>query len=179
MASSTRFVWIDLEMTGLDPESCTIVEIGVILTGPELQPLVELERAIWQPEDVLARMDPTVREMHTKSGLLDRVRKSRVGMREAEKDVLSLISSHCRPGEGFLAGNSIHKDRAFLARYMPAVERYLHYRQIDVSTLKVLATAWYGEPMRFVKGDKSHTALDDLRYSIAELRFYRSQMLRA
>lgn len=177
-AAETRFVWLDLEMTGLDVSTCAIIEIAVVITGPDLEPLAEIERVVWQPDEVLARMEPVAREMHVKSGLLERVRTSRVGLRDAERDALALISAHCRPGEGYLAGNSIHQDRSFLQRDMPALERYLHYRQVDVSTLKVLAAAWYGDALRFVKGDKSHTALDDVRFSIAELRHYRAQMLR-
>jgi oligoribonuclease len=173
---SPCFVWIDLEMTGLDPETCAIVEIGVIITGPDLAPLAELERVIWQPPEVLARMEPFVREMHTRNGLLERIRTSPTSLRDAERDVTSLISAHCGFREGVLAGNSIHQDRRFLCRYMPLVEGFLHYRQVDVSSLKVLAKAWYPE-LEFKKDSKTHTALDDIRGSLAELAFYREHLL--
>lgn len=176
--AETTFVWLDLEMTGLDLERCAIVEIGIVLTGPDLVPRAELERVIWQPDEVLARMDPFVREMHTRSGLLERVRASRVSLVDAERDAIALVSRHCAFREGILAGNSIHTDRRFLARYMPGFEGWLHYRQLDVSSLKVLAGAWYPELPRFEKGDKTHTALDDLRGSLAELAWYREKLFR-
>jgi oligoribonuclease len=177
MKTDMRFVWVDLEMTGLDPDSCAIVEIAMIITGADLEPLAQIERVIWQPEEVLARMSPFVRDMHSKSGLLTRIRESRVSLEDAEKEVLALVSAHCPFGEGILAGNSIHQDRRFLCRHMPAFERYLHYRQVDVSSLKVLARAWYGPEVEFRK-DKTHTALDDIRGSLAELKHYREHLLR-
>jgi oligoribonuclease len=176
--AARRFVWLDLEMTGLDPESCAIVEIGVILTGPDLVPLAEIERVVWQPDEVLARMDPFVRDMHQSSGLLDRIRASKVSLRDAERDVMALVTQHCVFREAHLAGNSIHQDRRFLARYMPLLEGFLHYRQVDVSSLKVLAQTWY-PGVEFKKDKKTHTALDDIRGSLAELSFYREHLLRA
>ena len=177
-ASGPTFVWLDLEMTGLDVERCAIVEIGIVITGSDLEPRAELERVIWQPDDVLGRMEPFVREMHTKSGLLDRIRASRVSLADAERDAIALVSRHCAFREGILAGNSIHTDRRFLARFMPGFEGWLHYRQLDVSSLKVLASAWYPDLPPFEKGAKDHTALSDLRGSLAELAFYRDQLFR-
>jgi oligoribonuclease len=171
-----RFVWLDLEMTGLDPETCAIIEIGVIITGPDLVPIAEIERAIWQPEEVLARMEPVVREMHTRNGLLGRVRASPVSLRVAEREVTALVAEHCVMGEGVLCGNSIHTDRRFLIRYMPMLERYLHYRMVDVTSLKVLARAWYPDAPEPRKGASGHTALADLRASIAELSHYRATL---
>lgn len=176
--SAPCFVWVDLEMTGLDPASCAILEIGLILTGPDLTPIAELARALWQPDDVLAHMEPFVREMHTRNGLLDRVRASRVTVRDAEREVLALVSQHCRFREGILAGNSIHVDRSFLIRHMPHLEHYLHYRQVDVSTLKVLTRAWYPAAPPFEKPDKAHTVLDDLHQSMQELAHYRARFFR-
>lgn len=173
------FVWLDLEMTGLDLERCAIVEIGIVLTRGDLAPIAEFERVIWQPDEVLARMEPFVRDMHTRSGLLDRIRASKVSLVDAERDALELVSQHCGLREGVLAGNSIHTDRAFLARYMPRFEGWLHYRQVDVSSLKVLAGAWYPDLPRFQKGDKTHTAIDDLRGSLAELAYYREKLFRS
>ena len=131
-AAPSRFVWCDLEMTGLDPKTCVIVEIGVIITGPDLVPIAEVQHAIWQPDDVLARMEPFVRDMHTKNGLLERVRASRTSLRDAERSVFQTVQRHVGFREGILAGNSIHVDRRFLCEHMPLLEEYLHYRQLDV-----------------------------------------------
>jgi oligoribonuclease len=178
MSTDPTLVWLDLEMTGLDVKRCAIVEIGIVITGSDLAPVAELERVIWQPDDVLARMDPFVRDMHAKSGLLDRIRASKTSVAEAERDALALVSQHCDFREGILSGNSIHTDRRFLARYMPLLEGFLHYRQLDVSSVKVLAGAWYPDLPRFEKGEKAHTALADLRGSLAELAYYRDQLFR-
>ncbi len=179
MPGSPTFVWIDLEMTGLDPERCAIVEIGVVITKADLVPLAEFERVIWQPDEVLGRMEPFVRDMHTASGLLGRIRSSTVSLTEAERDALALVSQHCGVREGILAGNSIHTDRRFLVRHMPILEGFLHYRQLDVSSLKLLASAWYPDVPRFEKGHKEHTALADLRGSLAELAYYREKLFRS
>jgi oligoribonuclease len=173
-----RFVWLDLEMTGLDPETCAIIEIGVIITGPDLVPIAEIERVIWQPEEALLRMEPVVREMHTRNGLMARVRNSPISLRVAERDVTGLISDHCALGEGVLCGNSIHTDRRFLFRYMPMLERFLHYRMVDVTSLKVLTRAWYPDVQEPRKNASGHTALADLRASLAELAYYRSTFFR-
>jgi oligoribonuclease len=170
-----RFVWLDLEMTGLDPKTCVIVEIGVIITGPDLVPIAEIAHAVWQPDEALARMEPFVRDMHTKNGLLEKVRASKTSLREAEQSVLEVVTKHCGFREGTLAGNSIHVDRSFLSAHMPLLEGYLHYRQLDVSSLKVLTRAWYPSARDFKKDSKDHTALSDLRDSLAELAFYRDQ----
>jgi oligoribonuclease len=181
MASSgqTRFVWCDLEMTGLDPQRNAIIEMGLIITGPDLRPLAELERAVWQSDSVLGEMEPFVRTMHTKNGLLERVRKSEISLRQAEKDATSLVSQHVDFGEGILAGNSIYMDRLFLAKYMPGFERYLHYRMLDVSSLKVLTRAWYPNAPGRTKDDASHTVLSDLRASIAELAYYQQTFFKS
>lgn len=171
-------VWVDLEMTGLDVDSCGIIEMAVVVTGKDLEPRAELERVVWQPDEVLDRMSPFVREMHTKNGLLDKVRASKTSLADVENEALALVSAHCKFREGILAGNSIHVDRRFLARHMPAFERFLHYRQVDVSTLKVLARAWYPGRAAFEKDGKEHTALADIRESIAELRHYRKAVFR-
>ena len=177
--SSPVFLWLDLEMTGLEPESCAIVEVAALITGPELEARDEFERVVWQPDEVLERMEPIVREMHAKSGLTDRIRASPHSLRETERDLFDLVARHCGPGEGLLAGNTIHHDRRFLSRYMPLVERYLSYRQVDVSSLKLLTRAWYPESPGFQKPESNHRALADIRASIAELRFYRETFFRA
>jgi oligoribonuclease len=178
-AAPTRFVWCDLEMTGLDPKTCVILEIGVVITGPDLVPIAEIEHAIWQPEEDLARMEPFVRDMHTKNGLLERVKASRVSLREAERNVFALVQKHVGFREGILAGNSIHVDRRFLLAYMPLLEEYLHYRQLDVSSLKVLSRAWYPNGPDFKKDTKDHTAIADLRASLEELAFYKQHLFKA
>ena len=177
--ASPTFVWLDLEMTGLDPDTCVILEVGVILTGPDLVPKAELERVVWQPEEALLRMEPIVREMHTRNGLIDRVRASTFSLRAAEQDVVALVAEHCLLGEGLLAGSSIHTDRRFLVHYMPMLERYLSYRQVDVTSLKLLARAWYPEGgTEPSKGTRAHTALADLRESIADLKHLRDNFWR-
>lgn len=171
-------VWVDLEMTGLDVETCGIIEMAVVVTDKDLEPIAELERVVWQPDEVLARMSPFVREMHTKNGLLDKVRVSKSSAADVENEAVALVAAHCKFREGILAGNSVHADRRFLARYMPTFERFLHYRQVDVSTLKVLTRAWYPGLGAFEKEGKEHTALADIRASIAELRHYRRTFFR-
>jgi len=173
-----RFVWCDLEMTGLHPQSCAVIEIGLILTDKDLNPLAEFERVIWQPESILDTMEPFVRQMHTRNGLLERVRASEHSLRAVEKEVMALLTEHFAMGEGILAGNSIHTDRAFIAHHMPGVERLLHYRMVDVSSLKELMRAWYPQAAGRSKTDSLHTALSDLQASIGELAFYRHTFLR-
>lgn len=176
--SALKLVWIDLEMTGLDPETDAILEIAVVITGADLIPLTQYEAVIWQPESILESMTPFVRDMHTTNGLLAKVRASEIDLRDAERKALQRISQHSALGEGVLAGNSIHQDRRFLVKHMPLLEGYLHYRQVDVSSLKVLAQAWYPDTAKFEKPDKDHTALADIRQSIAELKHYRSLILK-
>lgn len=169
---------MDLEMTGLNPEVDVILEIACIITGPDLKPQGQFHAVVFQPEEALERMSPFVRDMHTGNGLINRVRASRTELKQAEAEALALVTKHCKPGEGVLAGNSIHQDRRFLYRYMPALEGYLHYRQVDVSTLKVLREAWYPQVPKFEKPGKDHTALADIKESIAELAYYRERLLK-
>ncbi len=180
MTEPDRLVWIDLEMTGLDPrrdhllEMATLVTDGrleVVATGPEI--------VIHQPEEVLAGMNEWSREHHAASGLLDRVRASTVSVADAEEQTLAFLRQHCPPGSAPLAGNSIHMDRFFLKFHMPALEGFLHYRNVDVTTVKELARRWApdvfaGAPR---KAD-SHRALEDIRESIAELAHYRAALFR-
>lgn len=174
---SNRLVWVDLEMTGLDPARHAIVEIATVVTDAELRIVAEgPSLVVHASEDALAGMDDYVRDLHTKSGLLDRIRSSTISLAEAEAATLRFVRDHGPPRSSPLCGNSIHKDRQFLERHMPALEAHLHYRNIDVSTLKELVRRWYGERVPpFAKGDK-HRALDDIRESIAELRYYRERV---
>ena len=170
------FVWLDLEMTGLDPATCVILEVGVIITGPDLTPVAELERVVWQPEEALLRMEPIVREMHARNGLTERVRASSISLRAAEQDVMALVAEHCMPGEGYLAGSSIHYDRRFLVRCMPTLERYFHYRNLDVSVLKELSRRWSPALLDGFHKTGAHTAMADIRESVAELAYYRKHL---
>jgi oligoribonuclease len=174
-----RFVWCDLEMTGLDPTRCTILEIGIIITGPDLVPIAQLEHAIWHPDEALHDMEPFVRDMHTKNGLLERVRASRIPLVDAQRSAVELVLRHTAFRTGILAGNSIHVDRRFLQAHMPLLEEVLHYRQLDVSSLKVLMRAWYPGGAEPSKDSKDHTALSDLRASLDELRFYKQHYFKA
>jgi oligoribonuclease len=171
---------MDLEMTGLDAERERIIEIAVLVTDSQLEIVAEgPDLVIHQPETLLEQMDGWNRKHHAASGLLERVRASTVSETDAEAEVLAFLKAHVPAGRVPLAGNSIHQDRRFLRRYMPGVEAHLHYRNVDVSTVKELARRWY--PEAYAKApDKqgSHRALDDIRESIAELRYYRTQLFR-
>jgi oligoribonuclease len=176
-----RLVWIDLEMTGLDIDRDTIVEIACIVTDAELATLDDgIQLVVHQDPATLVAMDDFVRAMHTKSGLLPEIERSDVGVAAAERAVLEYIEQHVpAAGTSPLCGNSIGTDRRFLAKYMPAIEVYLHYRSIDVSSLKELCRRWYPAVYRQRPGKaEQHRALDDVRESIAELRYYRENMLR-
>ena len=176
MADEMRFVWVDLEMTGLDDKTCAIIEMAMIITDPSLKEIAMLEQTVWQPDSVLETMSPFVRNMHTENGLLAKVRASQTSLAEAEQRATDLLLQHVPYRKGILAGNSVWQDRRFMLRHMPHFEQCLHYRQIDVSTIKVLSKGWYGG-----KGDppskaSTHTALDDIRASIAELAWYRDHI---
>ena len=170
-------VWVDLEMTGLDVETCTIVEIATLITDSELRIVAEGPcLVIHQPDEVLATMSDFVRDLHTKSGLLEQIRSSSVTLEDATAQTLSFVQAHCEKGASPLCGNSVWKDRAFLERYMPAVVAHLHYRIIDVSTIKELVRRWYSPAASVPKKKEIHRALDDIRESIAELSFYRDRV---
>jgi oligoribonuclease len=171
-------VWMDLEMTGLDPDRDTILEIATIITNGDLSVREEGPvYAIHQPQAVLDAMDEWNREHHAASGLTARVAASRVTMEEAESQTLELVRRHCAERSAPLCGNSIWQDRRFLVRYMPILEAYLHYRIVDVSSIKELAARWYPD-LEAPKKRNAHLALDDIRESIAELRFYRENIFR-
>ncbi|MBW2526269.1 MAG: oligoribonuclease [Deltaproteobacteria bacterium] len=177
MASDTNLVWVDLEMTGLDPDRCTIVEIATIITSPELEVVAEGPcLVIHQPDEVLDQMVEEVRDLHTRSGLLEQIRASSLSLAEAEQRTLAFVREHCREGKSPLCGNSIWKDRQFIEKYMVSFARFLHYRVVDVSSIKELARRWYGERGKSPEKAEQHRALDDIRESIAELRWYREQL---
>ena len=174
MAKQDRLVWIDLEMTGLDPERDVIIEIATIVTDNALAVVAEGPViAIAQPAARLEAMDEWNRTHHGASGLIDRVRASPSGEREAEAATLDFVEQHVEKGASPLCGNTIWQDRRFLARYMPALESHMHYRNIDVSSVKELAMRWRPELMAGFTKKNEHTALADIRESIAELAYYR------
>jgi oligoribonuclease len=171
-------VWIDLEMSGLDPHRCAILEIASIVTDADLNVIEEgPDIVVHQDDAVLAAMDEWCTTHHGKSGLTAAVRASTVSLREAEQRSLAFLAKHTKPGTSPLCGNSVWQDRRFLVDYMPDVERFLNYRVIDVSTIKELVKRWYPDRQPPKKSD-THRALDDIRESIAELRFYRSAVFR-
>ena len=169
-------VWMDLEMTGLDHTREVIVEIATLITDDELEVVAEgPDLVIHQPDEVLAAMDPFVVEMHTRSGLLEQIRSSTISLQEAGAATLEFIKEHVpEPMSVPLCGNSIGTDRRFLAAYLPEIETHLHYRSVDVSSIKELVKRWYPEvDAARPHGQGSHRALDDIRESIAELAYYR------
>jgi len=174
-------VWIDLEMTGLEVHRHTIVEIAVLITDSELEIADEgVDLVVHQPPAALAEMDDYVRKMHTRSALLPAIEASTLSLEAAGVQVLEYLARHVpKPGTAPLCGNSIGVDRRFLDQYLPLVDQYLHYRSIDVSSFKELCRRWYPEVYKG-RPDKaeSHRALDDIRESIEEMRYYRSAMLR-
>jgi len=174
--SEDVLVWIDCEMTGLDVASDALIEVAVLVTDAKLNVLGDgLDIVIATPEDKLAAMGPVVLDMHTKSGLIDEVRASAITMEQAEQQVLRYVMEHAAPGKAPLAGNTIGTDRAFLARDMPTLTGYLHYRNIDVSTIKELARRWYPRVFHLAPEKKgNHRALADIRESIQELRYYQA-----
>ncbi len=170
---------MDLEMTGLDPSIDVIVEIATLVTDDDLNIVAEgPDLVVHQPEERLVRMDPFVVDMHTRSGLLDAVRASTVSLEEAGAETLAFLRAHV-PTSGTvpLCGNSIGTDRRFLAAYLPEIEAYLHYRSVDVSSVKELVRRWY-PAVRAARPAKSgrHRALDDIRDSVDELRYYREHV---
>jgi oligoribonuclease len=181
-ADDDQLVWLDLEMTGLEVERDTIVEIACIVTDSQLNPVDDgIDIVVHQDADALARMDDFVRRMHTKSGLLPLIGASDVSVAEAEQRTLEYVRKHVStPRTAPLCGNSIGTDRRFLDRYMNELENFLHYRSIDVSSLKELCRRWYPDVYAKRPGKaEQHRALDDIRESMEELRFYRDELFRA
>jgi len=175
-----HLVWMDMEMTGLDPDTNTILETATLITDDSLEVVAEGPvLAIHHPERVLEAMDQWNREHHQASGLTQRVRASTLSMADAEAQTLAFVTRYCRERSSPLCGNSIWQDRRFLARYMPALEAYLHYRIIDVSTVKELVRRWYPHGPQPPEKHHAHLALNDIRESITELRFYRQHYFRA
>jgi oligoribonuclease len=172
-------VWMDLEMTGLDPAKNVIVEIATIITDDDLNIVAEgPDLVVRATEEQLALMEPVVVEMHTKSGLLDQIRASTITLEDAGAQTLAFIKEHVpQPRSVPLCGNSIGMDRRFLDAYLPEIELYLHYRSVDVSSIKELVRRWYPPVLNSIRGKQgTHRALDDIRESVNELRHYREHV---
>jgi oligoribonuclease len=178
VASDQNLIWIDLEMTGLLPDSDRIIEIAVVVTDPQITVRVEGPVfAVHQSESVLDGMDKWNKGTHGKSGLTDRVRASTVDEVAAQQQVIAFLKRHVPRGKSPMCGNSICQDRRFLARCMPELEAYFHYRNLDVSTLKELARRWKPAALEGFKKAQAHTALADIHESIDELLHYRQHLL--
>ncbi len=176
--NSSNLIWIDLEMTGLDTINDHILEIATIVTDSELRILEEGPTyTIYQGKDVLDQMGDWCQKQHRKSGLLERVSKKGVSLQIAEKGTLDFLAKYLAPGVSPMCGSSICQDRRFLAREMPKLESYFHYRHIDVSTLKELALRWMPSLPKFPKKSK-HLALEDIKDSIDELKYYRERLFK-
>ena len=177
--SDQNLVWLDCEMTGLDPEKERLIEIAIIVTGPQLVPRIEGPvLVIHQPDEVLDQMDKWNKGTHGRSGLIDKVKASTITDADAEAQILAFIGLYLPKGVSPLCGNTISQDRRFLVKYMPKLEAYLHYRNIDVSTFKELAKRWRPEVYNAFKKQQKHTALADVHESIDELEHYRTHFLK-
>ncbi|PVZ70489.1 oligoribonuclease [Pelagibaculum spongiae] len=174
-----RLIWIDLEMTGLEPQQDRIIEIATIVTDADLNTIAEGPViAVHQSDEILSNMNDWCIEHHGKSGLTERVRQSLFSDAQAEAKTIEFLRQHVKPGTSPICGNSIGQDRRFLYRYMPELEAYFHYRYLDVSTLKELAKRWKPEIMDGFHKSGSHLAMDDIRESIAELKYYREHFIK-
>jgi oligoribonuclease len=177
--SDQNLVWLDCEMTGLDPEVDRIIEIAVIVTGPDLQPRVEGPVfAIHQSDEQLDKMDAWNKGTHGKSGLIDKVKASTVTEAQAEEAILAFLAAYVPKNTTPMCGNTIGQDRRFLVKYMPKLEAFFHYRSVDVSTLKELAKRWRPQVCGSFKKQQAHTALADVHESIDELAHYREHFLK-
>ena len=178
MQDINRLIWIDLEMSGLNPDSDMIIEIATIVTDADLRTIAEGPMlAIHQPDSVLNNMDEWNTRQHGQSGLTQRVRESKISVAEAEAQTIAFLQKHLQKGDSPMCGNSICQDRRFLANYMPDLEAFFHYRNLDVSTLKELARRWKPAVLEGMKKRSSHLALDDIKDSIEELRYYRAKLM--
>ncbi len=177
----SNLVWLDMEMTGLDPEKEGIIEMALIVTDSDLKVIAEGPNlVVHQPERLLKKMDPWNKKQHGSSGLTEAVRQSKITVKAAEKAALEFLKQYCVEGKSPLCGNSVHHDRRFLIKYMPALNRFLHYRIIDVSTIKELVGRWYpaGKLKKLPDKKNAHRALGDILESIEELRLLRKKFFK-
>jgi oligoribonuclease len=174
-----NIVWVDMEMSGLNPDSDRVIEIAVVVTDAQLDVIAEGPViAVHQPELVLTAMDEWNRSTHGRSGLIERVRASTIDEMQTEKSLIDFLARHVPPRKSPMAGNSICQDRRFMARWMPQLEAFFHYRNLDVSTLKELARRWSPTVYRSFEKKSRHEALADIYESIEELKHYRAQMMK-
>lgn len=174
-----RLVWLDMEMTGLDPEKERIIEVAAVVTEPDLTVVAESPvLVVHQSDELLAAMDKWNTSTHGKSGLIDKVKASTLTEEQAEQQMLAFLAQHVAPGKSPLCGNSVSQDRRFMYRYMPALEQFFHYRTIDVSTLKELARRWRPALLKGFTKQSKHEALADIYESIDEMRYYREHFIR-
>lgn len=177
--SEFRLVWLDMEMTGLDPEKERIIEVAVVVTEPDLTVVAEGPvLVVHQPAEILDAMDSWNRATHGKSGLTDKVRASTLSESDAENQLIAFLSKFVPPGKSPLCGNTVSQDRRFMFKYMPRLEQFFHYRTIDVSTLKELARRWRPALLKGFEKRSKHEALADIYESIDELRYYRDTFIR-
>lgn len=177
--NSQNLIWVDLEMTGLVPETDVIIEIATIVTDKDLNTLAEGPViAIHQPDSVLEQMDEWNTSHHGASGLTKRVKESQVSSADAEKQTIAFLEQYIDKGQSPMCGNSICQDRRFMARLMPELEAFFHYRNFDVSSFKIAANLWAADIANGFEKKGAHLALDDIRESIAEMQYYRSHILK-
>lgn len=173
----SNLVWIDMEMTGLDPETCVVMEIATIVTDAQLNVLAEGPViAVHQPDSVLDNMDEWCTRVHGESGLTQRCKESTVNEEDAARQTMAFLENYVDAGKSPLCGNTIGQDRRFMVKYMPELEAYFHYRNVDVSTIKELVKRWKPEVLDGFTKKGVHLALDDIRESIEEMRFYREKV---
>ena len=180
ISNSNNLIWLDLEMTGLDPDIHKILEIAVVITDSNLNIInIGPELVIYQPDEILDSMDEWNTKQHNKSGLIARVKADGISITAAEKIVLDYLKQYVPAGVSPMCGNSIYQDRRFLCQYMQTLEKYFHYRHLDVSTLKILVQHWSPKLAEKINKHNNHRAKDDILESIEELRFYRQHFIQA
>ena len=177
--NDSNLIWIDMEMTGLDPDTCVVLEIATIVTDAQLNVLAEGPvLAIHQSDEVLANMNEWCIDVHGKTGLTQRCRDSKISVHDAQAQTIAFLSQWVPAGKSPLCGNTIGQDRRFMGKYMPELEAYCHYRSIDVSTIKELATRWQPDVLKGFNKKGLHLALADIQESIAELQYYRMHVFK-